>query len=169
MRLVEHNCVVRRNDRSEVILVIAHGEVGEEQVVVDHYDVRLAGSLVHLRHIAFGESLALPAGASLAARVEPRPKLAVRGKPFQIGAITCLGMLLPIADQGELARLLEPVKRRFAFLLGQFLDTDEVVPALHYGDLQGLSDGSLQEWHILAHQLFLQVLGSGRDHSPAAG
>ena len=50
--LVEHNGVVRRNDRPEVVLVRPHGEVGEEQVVVDHHQIRLAGALVHLGHEA---------------------------------------------------------------------------------------------------------------------
>ena len=78
MRFVEdHGVVVGQNAAH---FVPAHGEIGEEEMVVDDDDVRFRGALVHQGDEAALILLALRPGAKFGPRVDLAPGRAVLGK-----------------------------------------------------------------------------------------
>ncbi|MEZ5362510.1 MAG: hypothetical protein R2748_09310 [Bryobacterales bacterium] len=94
-----------RDDRAEVVL--AQGEVGEEEVVIDDDDVRFGGLLVHLGDEAAVELRTLRSGTHLAAGVELVPGGGVGAQLDELGAVASLGFGLPLLDAAELFDLFE--------------------------------------------------------------
>ena len=167
VRFVEHDGGIFGQDRAEIVL--ADGEIGEKEMVVDDDQVRFMSPLVHRGDEAALEFRALLPGAEVAARVDAIPKLGVVGKERQLAAITRFGQLLPVAYLREPVDLVDSFQNRLALHLMDLVPAKEICAALHQGRFQIRREMLLQEGNVLLEELLLKRFGSGRnDHASAA-
>ena len=165
--LVEHHRAVFGDDAGELPLL--HGQVGEEEVVVDDDDVALMRALVHAGEEAALELRALLAGAHLAPRVHLGPRRGAFGQGPDLGAVAGFGGLLPLADDLEIGHFFETFEDRLLPGVVDLLAAGVVVPSLHVADGQVAAQVLLEERHVLVEELLLQVLGAGGDDHALAG
>ena len=78
-----------------VSLIALHGQVGEEQVMIDDDDVAFERLLMHLGDEAALELRALLAGAAIAARIDFGPRGARFGQSFDFSAVAGFGGFSP--------------------------------------------------------------------------
>ena len=164
--LVQDDRVVVGDHRA--VAAVLDREVGAEQVVVDHDEVRLQRALPHARHPAGIEVGAGLADAVLAGRGDLAPEVGTVGQVFDLAAVARLRPRSPGLDGAEERDLVEPAE---AARLPERLVAEEaqvVAAALHDGDAQVAPEGLGQERDVLADELLLEVLGAGGDHDPAS-
>ena len=149
------------------ILRLPQGEVGEKEMVIDDEDVGLRRALAHQGDVAAVELLALLAGASLTARINPRPELARVRQVFELGAVAALRVLLPLANLDVEVHLFHAGEYRLLFDVVELLPAEVILAALHQGGAN-LGEELLEERNVLEENLLLQVLGAGGDHHALA-
>ncbi len=108
-----------------------HGEIGEEQVVVDDDDVARLRALVHGGDEAALELRTLLSGAQLAARVDLGPGGAGFGQRLDFAAVAGFGGLLPFANDAEVGDFFQAVEDGLLFGVVNFLAAGVVAAALH--------------------------------------
>jgi hypothetical protein len=173
MPLVQHQPAVRRQDRRvlPVLLRPAHRQVGGQQVVVHHHDVRLCRAPARAEQEAAIEVRALHAAAQVGLRAHLFPHLRRR----LVGEIRQRAIRAVRRPVGEGVKLLQALRLEQGALPpdGQ-VDAgvaQVVVPPLEQRERRrpfGVSERPGQQGQVLAHQLFLQVDGVGGDDGPLA-
>ena len=162
----DHGIVIGQQAAFE--LLVAEGEVGEEEMVIDDDDVAFGGALVHEGDEAALKVGALLAAAELAARVDLGPGGAALRQGADFGAIADFGGLLPVADDLEIGHFLQAVEDGFLVGVVDLLAAGVVVAALHVADLQGAGKMLLEEGDILEKELLLEIFGASGDHDAFA-
>src|SRR5580658_8537415 len=132
--------------------------------------VRFLRALFHRRQEAALEFRALLSGAKVAARVNAVPQFRVIRQKSQLGAVTRLRQLFPVADLREPVHFVNALQQRLPFELVHFLPAQKIVAAFHQRGPQVRRKMLLQERHVLIKQLFLQGFRGGGNHDapPAA-
>ena len=163
---VDHEPCVRGQHRglAPVLLRTAHGEIGEQQVVVHHDHIRLRGGAARLEEEALLEVRALEAAAEIGLGRHLVPHLGAR-RHRQIAERAVRGAPGPRAQGLDLveAPLLEHRDRCGHGLL-EALQAEIVMPSFQQCEAHGLvAQRFLHERQILPHELFLQVDRVGGD------
>ncbi len=161
MRLVEDDGSVIRQNLAE--LVAPDVEVGEEQVMVDDDDVSSVGTVAHACDEARLELGAFLADADVAAGVDAVPEREVLWHVDELAAVAGVGFAHPGSDVAKMIKLIKAVKDRLAFGFVDAVEAGVVAATFHIGGREFARQDLLQERDVLFHQLFLQVLGAGRD------
>ena len=95
VRFVENDGGIFGQDRAEIVL--ANGEIGEEEMMVHDDQVGFVRALVHRRDEAALKFRALLPAAQVAARVDAIPELGIVGKKSELAAIARFRQFLPVA------------------------------------------------------------------------
>jgi len=166
VRLVKDHRVVVRQNRAERG---AEREIGEEEVVVDHDQLRVLGTSLESGQPAGLELGAAGTRAGLRTRVDVPPQLELIRQFVDLGAIAGFRLLSPVGDHVHPLRLGEVGQQRLALELGQPGATEVVVAPLHHtgGHRNPRLPG--EERDLVIPDLVLQVLGAGRDDHTASG
>ncbi len=102
----DHRVVGRERARDGVASLLGgdlHGEIGEEERVVDDHDPRLLHVAAHLGDEALGVVLAARADAGLARRAHLAPERVALGQRGELGHVAGLGVAGPGLEQRERA------------------------------------------------------------------
>ncbi len=166
MRLVDDGVAARRNDFSKRAL--PHRGVRAQQMVVHDHHVRLRRALPHSRDVAVAEAGALGADTVLARRRDVRPQRKVLGQVFHLRAIAGLGLPRPLVDRRDCDRLFARADRGAILQRVEAMQTEIVAASLHVSGRERNAEGFLEDRQVLEEDLFLEVLGAGRDEHPLA-
>jgi hypothetical protein len=161
VRFVEDEDVVGGDDLA--VVVLAHREVGHEQVMVHHHDFRLGPALAHLGDVAALVLGALLADAVLAGGRDLTPEVHGVGQAIDLRPVPGHRFLRPFfndAEERDLVHLLELARRLEG---GEPQPAEVVAPALHQGHSHVAAQGLGHEGNVFVHKLVLQVLGAGGD------
>ncbi len=173
MRLVENHRAIIWNDAAGFApprytnRPALHGQIREEQVVIDDNDVALLRALVHGGNEAALKLRTLLAGAEIAARVDLSPSGARFGQRLDLGAVAGLGGLLPLADDAEVGDFFQALQDWLAFRIVNFLAAGVIATTLHVAGAQR-PQMLFEKGNVFEEELFLQVLGAGGNHHPLA-
>ena len=167
VRFIENHRAVFRQDCAEIIL--ADGQVREEQMMIDDNHVRFVRPLVHCGDEAILEFGALLAGAGIAPRVEPMPQIGVIGQKIQLSAIASLRQFLPVANLREPVHLIHALQHLLSGHHMHFVPAEKIVSPLHQRHFQFRRKMFLQEGNVLVEELLLERFrGRGNHHAPPA-
>ena len=147
MRFIENDGGIFGQDRAEIVL--ADGEIGEKEMMIDDDQVGFVRPLVHRRDEATLKFRALLPGTQVAARVDAIPKLGVVGQERQFAAIAGFRQLLPVFNLRKPVDFVDPFQDRLALHLMDFLPAKEIRAALHQRRLQIGREMLLQEGNVL--------------------
>ncbi len=179
MRLVQHRGVTIGNDRA--VVAVAHGRVGEQQVMVHDDEVGFGGALAHARDEALLIERAGRAEAVLGRRGQLRPEREVLRQVGQLRAVASLGLDRPplehrqqdplvhfVAACTESAKPLLPCEVAGLHRLKP-MQAEVIAAALHHGGGERVANRLRDDRQVLVDDLFLEVLRAGRDeHAPPA-
>ena len=156
-----------------ILGLLLDGKIGEEQMMVDDDDVALHRPAVHLGDEAAVPGAALLSQAGVGTGVELVPESAGFRKRCQFGLVSRLRDLLPGRDGAVVLDLLQTAEHGLIGKVIQLLAAQIVVASLHVADLElAFAVGEkrlLEKRDILMKELFLQILGSGRNDDSLAG
>ncbi len=140
--------------------------------MVDDDDVALRRSPVHFGDEASLKCAALLAQAGLGARIQLVPQRAGLRQRRQFRAVTGLRRLLPGSDGAIVLDLLQSRQHRLVGQVIELLLAEIVVAALHVADIQLAiavrEERLLEERDVFVEELFLQILGAGRNDDALA-
>ena len=77
-------------------------------------------------------------------------------------------MFLPVVDDSEFIDLGQPIEDRPPLCLINFLPAQVVIAPFHVGDSDRAADAFLKEGEVFVVELFLEILGPGRDDDALA-
>jgi len=164
MGFVEDHRSVIRQTLTE--LIPAYVEIREEQVVVDDHDVGCVRSGTHACNETRLVFRTLLPDTHVATSVYPIPKRKIFRKIDEFASISGLSFVRPPANGVELIHLIKAVENGLMLGLVNTIQASIVSAALHIRRRELLWQDLLQERNVLFHQLFLQILGAGRDDDP---
>ncbi len=155
-----------------VLGLLLDGEVGKEQMMIDDDDVALHRPAMHLGDEAAVPGAALLPQAGVGAGIELVPERAGFGKRRQFGLVPGLRDLFPGGDGAVVLDLLQSAQHGLIGKVIELLAAQIVVAALHVADFElAFAVGEkrlLEKRDILVEELFLQILGSGRNDDSLA-
>ena len=127
--------------------------------MVDDHDVAFGRALPHLRDVTVAVLRTIIAQAGLRGGRHVVPRRRVFGQVAELGAVARLGGADPLVHhRDEVVR-----RRRRGAQLIEPVQAHVVGAALHVGRLEGHAQGIAQHRDVLEINLFLEVLGAGRD------
>jgi hypothetical protein len=163
---VENDGGVIGEDRAEIVL--ADGEIGEEEMVIDDDEIGFMSALMHSGDEAAAEFGAILSGAGVAAGIETLPEIGIVGKKIELGAVAGLRDMFPIHNLLEPIDLIEALEDRLAGHLMKFLAAEKIPAALHDGGAEIGREMAAKEGNVFLKELFLKRLGGGGDNDAAA-
>lgn len=170
MGFVEDNGLIVGEDGGEIVL--ADGEIGEEEMVIDDDDVCFVGALVHFGEEAGIELGAFLAGAGIAAGVEAGPEVGIVGEEVKFGAVAGFGEVHPVFDLGKPFDFVEGFEAREGRLGGEEIDfvaAEKIVAALHESDVEFGGEMFFEEGDVFVEELLLEGFGGGGNDDALAG
>jgi hypothetical protein len=162
--LVDDQRRALRDDLAEG--VVAQCRVGAQQMVVDDHDVALGGPLPHPRDEALAVARAGRTGAGLRRRGDLRPEGQVVRQLVDLRPVAGLGGLGPRLDERVVDAVDVRAQRRRLLEGLPPLQAQVVATALHAGRAERHRQHPRQQRQVLGEDLFLEVLGAGRDDDP---
>ena len=165
MRFVQnHRRVIRQH---APVSAVTQGEIGKEQVMIHDDNVGLRGAVAHARDEAGIKVRTLLPRTGFRPRIDVAPERKILGQVRQLGAIAGLSSLRPVRYFFKVIHLIEAAEDRRVSRTMKPLQAKIVVAALHVGGSEFLGHDALEKRNVFLHQLFLQILGAGRDDHSA--
>ena len=162
MGLVEDHGLDVRQELEEAAFL--HGEVCEQEMVVDDHEVGFLGPAPGIDHVTVRILRAVLSQAVVGRRRHERPDRRILGHGSQLGAVTAIGVMAPFANLGEVAG-----ERRREFVeLVEPVQAQVVGAAFEERRCDGPADGHADQGQISMIKLVLQGLGPGADDGLAA-
>ncbi len=147
----------------------AQCSVGEEQMVIDHHQVRLLGFLACVHQRAFAVFRAFGAQAVVRGAGHPGPHRRVLGQLLQLGDITGAGAPGPVGHHLHLLGGFPGEKTGFFLVQLQAVGAQVVGAAFQQGRLAGHAQHLEDHGQVLEEQLVLQAFGAGGHQRRAVG
>ena len=88
-------------------------------------------------------------------------------KICQLRAVARWGFSRPVGHVFEVVNFIKPIENRRALRPIESLQADVVIASFHVGGGELLRHHALEKGNVFLHQLFLKILGAGRDDHPA--
>ena len=165
MRLVEDESLGAGQNLAEAFAL--DGEVGKQQMVIDHHHIRFLSLAPGLDHIAVVEFGALAAQAVVGGGRYPGPDTGILRHRIQFHAIAVAGQPRPGPDFGQIAYCFAAGEARLLFGQIQSVQTQIIRAALEQGLLRVQLQRGANLRQIAMEELILQGLGTGGDDDPA--
>jgi hypothetical protein len=146
MRLIDHECLRTRKYFAEALLL--EREIGQQQVMVDHDQVRRLRTLPRLHHETIGEEWAFAAEAVVSRRRHHRQQRRILGQRFHFGEVTHPRAPAPRDDALELRDLLAVGELRLAFRLVQAIQAQIVRAAFQQRRLEPTAERIAHAWKV---------------------
>ncbi len=149
--------------------LVAQGQVGAEQVVVDDDHIGLHGPAPGAHQETVVEARAVLAEAVLAGGDRLRPRRRVLRDAGRLGPVAAARQGREALDASQHGGILAALEAALEQVALEVVMADVVGPTLEHGDPGRHPQGRRQGRQVTGDQLVLQVAGPGGDERPGAG
>ncbi len=159
MGLVDDEGLRARQDFAETLLL--QREVGQQQMVVDHHQIRFLRTLACTHHEAVAPERTIRAHAVVHRGGDHRQQWRIIGQAIQLGHVAVLAAPGPGHDALELRHLLGAAEARLAARLIQTVTAQVVGPALQQRGTMAHPQRRTHARQVAVIELVLQRAGAG--------
>ncbi len=167
VRLIEDRHFRGRQQLAVTGLLQHH--VRQEQVVVDHGQVRVRGAAPGAEHETVIVKIAILVQAVIDGGNTGRPHRGILRDVRQLGQVAAGGALRPGADIGQVSPPLLVQPARVGLCLFQPVQAQVIGPSLQQRNIERPPDGLAHQGQVAGKQLVLQVPGAGGDDHLVTG